>query len=193
MALSDEEETAIRELAEIEGRSVEDVKREMLRARLGLSGTAPREPTSAALARTPSIGDASGASLARTRQEAVQRHQSQSFPGSPVVRYNGDHGGETAEEAEERWLEEEADLLDGVHGLGGQTAGGIFGDAPIATNIYDPGAMSRADSRMGQMAGIKMLGILDRIEQRLGPAPDERPRAALPARRSPRRLGRGDR
>ncbi len=169
MALTDEEERTIRELAEIEGRSVEDVKREMLRARLGLSGSgAPAVPTQA-LTRTAGFGDASGASLARSRAEAIQQHQSQEFPGSPVVRYRGNEE-ESPAQAEERWLAEEAELLDGVHGLGGQTAGGIFGDGAIATSIYDPSAMGRADARVGQMANIKLLGLVERLEQRLGPA-----------------------
>ena len=167
MALSDEEERAIRELAEIEGRSVEDIKREMLRARLGLSGSPP--PATQTLVRSPGIGDASGAALARSREEAVQRHHAQEFPGSPVVRYGG-HENETPDQAQERWLAEEAELMDGVHGLGGSTAGGIFGDGPIATNIYDPGSMSRGDARVGQMANIKLLGLVERLEARLGPA-----------------------
>lgn len=190
MALSDEEEKAIRELAEIEGRSVEDVKREILRAKLGL-GSAPTQPHSTALVRTTGTGDASGASLARSRREAIQHHQSREFPGSAVVRYDDDPYNETPEQAQERWLEEEAELLDGVHGLGGQTAGGIFGEGPIATHLYDPNAMARADGRTAQQANIRMLGLLDRLERRLGPAPDE-PRGALPAAPA-RRLPRGKR
>lgn len=201
MALSDEEEKAVRELAEIEGRSVEDIKRELLRAKLGLPPEQGRGPT-AALARSrpaPGIGDASGAGLARSRQEALQAHQSREFPGSPVVRYDGDPYNETAEQAQERWLEEEAELPDGVHGLGGSTAGGIFGGGPIATNIYDPEAMGRADGRVGQMANIKLLGVIERLEQRLlateqqarGQLPGA-PRGALPAA-ARRRLGKGER
>jgi hypothetical protein len=198
MALSDAEEQAIRELAEIEGRSVEDVKREMLRAKLGLSGAPAQDRTPTALARRPGSGDASGADLARVRQEAVQRHQSQEFPGSPVVRYRGDHRDESPEEAQERWYEEEAELLDGVHGLGGSTAGGIFGGGPIATNIYDPEAMGRADGRIAQTASIKMLGLVERLEARLTaseaarelPAPQRG--GALPGAAT-RRLGRGKR
>lgn len=194
MALTDEEERAIKELAEIEGRSVEDVKREMLRARLGLSGSGGPPPSTTHLVRTAGTGDASGAALARSRAEAIQQHQAQEFPGSPVVRYRGNEE-ESPQQAEERWLEEEAELLDGVHGLGGQTGGGIFGDGAIATSIYDPGAMGRADARVGQMANIKLLGLVERLEKRLGPndpPPDQLPpgqRGALPPgvrRRLPR-------
>jgi hypothetical protein len=196
MALSDAEEQAIKELAEIEGRSVEDVKRELLRAKLGLSSSPPPERTPTALARRPGSGDASGADLARVRAEAVQRHQSQEFPGSPVVRYRGDHRNESPEEAQERWFQEESELVDGVHGLGGQSAGGIFGGGAIATSIYDPEAEGRADAKTGQMANIKMLGLIERLEARLTaseaarelPAPQRG--GALPGAAT-RRLGRG--
>jgi hypothetical protein len=198
MALSDAEEQAIKELAEIEGRSVEDVKRELLRAKLGLSSSPPPERTPTALARRPGSGDASGADLARVRAEAVQRHQSQEFPGSPVVRYRGDHRDESPEEAQERWFQEESELVDGVHGLGGQSAGGIFGGGAIATSIYDPEAEGRADAKTGQMANIKMLGLIERLEARLTaseaarelPAPHRG--GALPGAAT-RRLGRGKR
>jgi len=203
MALTDEEERAIRELAEIEGRTVEDVKREMLRAKLGLSGTAPERTERApnALARRPGSGDASGADLARVREDAIQRHHSQEFPGSPVVRYRGDHANETASEAAERWYEEEAELPDGVHGLGGSTAGGIFGNGPIATNIYDPEAMGRTDGRVAQQANIKMLGVLERMERRLTAYEEEKAAEQLPPPvrggalpgAATRRLGRGKR
>ena len=198
MALSDEEEKAIRELAEIEGRPVEEIKRELLRAKLGLPSEPSRGP--APLARTAGIGDASGANLARARQEAIHAHQSRDFPGSPVVRYDRDHYDETPEQAAERWLEEEAELPDGVHGLGGSTAGGIFGGGPIATSIYDPEAMGRTDARVGQQANIRMLGLIERLEQRLNaaevPARGQLPggpRGALPGAASRRRLGKGDR
>lgn len=196
MALSDAEEQAIKELAEIEGRSVEDVKRELLRAKLGLSSSPPPDRAPTALARRPGSGDASGADLARVRAEAVQRHQSQEFPGSPVVRYRGDHRNESPEEAQERWFKEESELVDGVHGLGGQSAGGIFGGSAIATSIYDPEAEGRADAKTGQMANIKMLGLIERLEARLTaseaarelPAPQRG--GALPGAAT-RRLGRG--
>lgn len=197
MAFSAEEEKAIRELAEMEGRSVEDVKREMLRAKLGLSGSPAREQVSVSLSRrSPGSGDASGASLARTRTEAVQAHHSQEFSGSPVVRYDGDPYSETPEQAAERWLEEEAELADGVHGIGGQSAGGIFGGGAIATSIYDPEAMGRGDARVGQMASVKMLGLVERLTQRLDESEARAAqlsggtRGALPGAAT-RRLGRG--
>lgn len=196
--MSDDFEEALKLLARMRGVSVDVIKREMLEKAMGLGASeAPppaRREQSTAIVR-PSSGDASGASLARTRAEAVQKHHSQEFPGSPVVRYRDDE--ETAEEAQERWYESEAELPDGVHGLGGSTAGGIFGDGAIATSIYDPGAMGRADARTGQMASIKILGLVERLERRLTAAeaaalPQGAQRDALPGGRT-RRLGRGDR
>jgi hypothetical protein len=195
--MSDDFEEALKLLAKMRGVTVDVIKREMLEKAMGV-GTADPAPTpTRAITRPDPLGDASGAALARTREEAVQRHRSQEFEGSPVVRYRGDDRGESAEEARERWYEEEAELLDGVHGLGGSTAGGIFGGGPIATNIYDPEAMGRADSRTGQMANIKLLGVIERLEQRLiaaeaerGQLPPSGGRGALPGAAS-RRLGRG--
>jgi len=174
---------AIRAIAKARKMSVEEVQNELLQGALGGAPPPPahHEPVpSRAIARSGS-GDASGAAVARTRAEAVERHQSQSFPGSPVVRYQDEP--ESAEEAMERWYEEEAELPDGVHGLGGQTAGGIFGDGAIATSIYDPAAMGRTDQRVGQKANIKMLSLLERIEARLDAS--EQPRGALPGRAAP--------
>jgi hypothetical protein len=122
------------------------------------------------------------------RRKAIERHQQREFPGSPVVRYDRDPYGESPAEAQERWYEEEAALLDGVHGLGGQTAGGIFGGSPIATSVYDPEAMARADSRVAQLANVKLLDVLDRIERRLPPA--DEPRRELPSTAHRRLRGR---
>lgn len=194
--MSDDFEDALRAIAKVKGISIAELKKEMLDKAIGLGGSEPapsRREHSTALTR-PSFGDASGASRARSREEAIQKHHAQEFPGSPVVRYRDDH--ESPEEAQERWYEEEAELPDGVHGLGGSTAGGIFGDAPIATNIYDPGAHSRGDERAGQLANVKVLGLLERLERRMDAS--DAARGALPAGARgtlpggpTRRLGRG--
>jgi hypothetical protein len=191
MSASDDFEQALQALARIKGTTVEALKQQMLEREMGVGSTTPT-PTRRAergIERLDS-GDASGASLARVRAEAIERHHAKEFPGSPVVRYRGDHQNETPEEAKERWYEEEADLVDGVHGLGGQSAGGIFGSSPIATSIYDPEAEGRADAKTGQMANIKMLGLIERLEARL--TASERPTGILPPGTDPRRrLGRG--
>jgi hypothetical protein len=195
MSAGDDFEQALQALARIKGTTVEALKQQMLEREMGVGSTAGPAPTrrteGRAIERIES-GDASGASLSRVRAEAIQRHQSQEFPGSPVVRYAGDHRNETPEEAKERWYEEEADLLDGVHGLGGSTAGGIFGEGPISTNIYDPSAMGRADGRMSQTATVKLLGVIERLEQRLT-ASEQRSAGALPPGPGHRRLPRGGR
>lgn len=189
MPPKDDFDTAIEAIARLQGKSVDDVKAEMLRSALGSPAPAPPETRTHVLARRE-MGDASGSDLSRMRSEAVQRHHSQEAPGSPVVRYERDPYGETAEQAAERWLEEEAELVDGVHGLGGSTAGGIFGSGPIATNVYDPEAHARGDARIGQMANVKLLGVLDRLAARLDAS--EPARGALPPG-ARRRLGPGKR
>lgn len=200
--MADDFDQALQALARLKGVPVEQLKREMLEREMGLGGSPPaRAP--AREAREPSraieraeLGDATGSRLARIRADAVERHSAQAFPGSPVVRYDGDDRGETAAEAQERWYEEETELPDGVHGLGGQEAGGIFGSGPIATSIYDPAAMGRADGRMASTATAKLLGVIERLETRLTQAEERAAlgsgdaRGALPGRQS-KRLGRG--
>lgn len=169
MSASDDFETAVRALAKMSGKTPDQIKLEMLRAHM-IGGGASEEAPATALARAPGSGDASGASLARSRADAIEQHNAESFPGSPVVRYKRDPYRETPSEAMERWLEEETELPDGVHGLGGTTAGGIFGEAPISTSIYDPQAMGRAESRAGQAVNIRIARVLDKLEQRLDAA-----------------------
>lgn len=86
---------------------------------------------------------------------------------------------ETPEEARERYYEEEAQLIDGVHGFGGQTAGGIFGEGPIATELYDPMAHHRGTARASAHVNIettRALGELTRtvaaLAERVGLAPE---------------------
>lgn len=152
---------ALEALARHEGKSSSELLSEMMRERIG------RKPGEAPLARREPLG----------RSEAIRRHDDKDFPQTPVVQYDGDPYGETPEEAKERWLAEEAELLDGVHGFGGQSAGGIFGDGTIATSIYDPGAESRATARAAGLGSVRLARVLERLESHL----DER--AALPEAR----------
>jgi len=166
--MSEDFDTVVNALARMRGVSPEEIKREMLEKAMGLGASPPPAPARAEqrpLARRASTGDASGVSLAQSRAEALERHAAEEFPGSPVVRYHDEE--ESPAEARERWLEEETELRDGVHGMGGSTAGGIFGDAPIATNIYDPASHARGDHRESQQVNAKILGVLDRLTQRL--------------------------
>jgi hypothetical protein len=174
-------DTVVNALARMRGVSPEEIKREMLEKAMGLGASSPPAPSRAEhrpLARRASTGDASGVSLAQSRAEALERHAAEEFPGSPVVRYRDEE--ESPVEARERWLEEEAELRDGVHGMGGSTAGGIFGEGPIATNIYDPSSHARGDSRENHQVNAKILGVLDRLVERLdgaGAAPQQLPGA----------------
>ena len=174
---------ALEALARSEGKSGTEVLKELISDKVRSKLGREEEPEPARLARVDT-GDASGA-----RRKAIERHHAQEFPGSPVVRYQKDPYNETAAEARERWLEEETELDDGVHGLGGQTAGGIFGDGAIATDTYDPMAMSRAERRAETSATARLANILERIEQRMGGG---EPAAKLPGARHPA-LGRGRR
>jgi hypothetical protein len=135
-------EDALAAIAKLEGKSVHDLKQEMLRDRLSRSqggGTAlaGREP-----ARPPTHDPYS-------RLPARVRHES-------------------PEEAQERWYAEEAMLTDGVHGFAGQTAGGIFGEGTIATEGYDPMAHHRATSRAAQLAQIQAAQAQTEAFQQVG-------------------------
>jgi len=179
--MSEDFDTVVNALARMRGVSPEEIKREMLEKAMGLGASSSPAPTRAEqrpLARRASTGDASGVSLAQSRAEALERHAAEEFPGSPVVRYRDEE--ESPAEARERWFEEEAELRDGVHGMGGSTAGGIFGEGPIATNIYDPASHARGDSRENHQVNAKILGVLDRLVERLdgaGAAPRQLPGA----------------
>jgi hypothetical protein len=78
-----------------------------------------------------------------------------------------DYGDESPAQAEDRWRRQEMEDPDGVLGLGGMTAGGIFGDAPIATDRYDPAARQRAAPAVAAQVQIKQLELLERMERRL--------------------------
>jgi hypothetical protein len=82
-----------------------------------------------------------------------------------------DYGDETPEEAERRWTEQEMDDPDGVF-AGGASAGGIFGDGPIATSSYDPSARLRtAQMRQHREEAQQRhvtIQVLTKIAERLG-------------------------
>ncbi len=150
----DDLEHAFEALAAVEGRSVEDLKRDLLRNRLR-SHTNDRGD---ALARVAPSGR-----LARSREREPD------FPGTPVVRpaYDDDDD-ETPTEAQERWYREEQSLVDGVHGWGGQSAGGIFGNSPIATEEYDPEAEMRAEHRTATHAQAQQAVAVTQLTQAVG-------------------------
>lgn len=136
----------------------------------------------------PHSGDAS-APVRRTTAITRRSRESIEF-GSPVHGEFDDD--ESPEEARERWLHQEHELPDGVHGLGGQTAGGIFGDGPIATEVYDPGSMARGASVRNMQSQARAAEALEgaanmvmQLAQRFGITPElpAAPRGRLPRRR----------
>lgn len=176
MSADDFDETDLVELARLEGKSVDELRRELLRERL-LRGK-KQEGAEREREREREREDTP---LARVRDDVAVRRSA----GSRVVRETD----ESAAEALERWYEEEAVLPDGVHGIGGQTSGGIFGSGPIATSVHDPSALGRADARIAQVATVRILGLIGELERRLG-APGSPTallsgggRSALPPRR----------
>jgi hypothetical protein len=82
-----------------------------------------------------------------------------------------DYGDETPEQAERRWTAQEIEDPDGIF-AGGSTAGGIFGDAPIATPRYDPQARARTAQLRGAEQGAKVqlltVEVLTKLAERLG-------------------------
>lgn len=97
--------------------------------------------------------EAAAAKAAKKQAAAIERASSTAIEPKKSERW-------TDAEVAERWLEEEADLADGVHGIGGQTAGGIFGDHPIATPVYDPSSIQRGEVRAERRVTIEVLGQL---------------------------------
>jgi len=123
------------------------------------------------------------------------------FPHSPMEQRgirSVDYGDETPEEAEERWIEQEMEDPDGVF-AGGATGGGIFGDAPIATRTYDPGARRRTvdldNARASALEKRVTVKVLTKIAEKLGCdledigelASGSAPRRQLPGRKRRRR------
>jgi hypothetical protein len=114
------------------------------------------------------------------------------FPSSPVSRSSRAierYGDETPAEALERWMDDEQADPEGVYGPGGATAGGIFGDGPIAMPDYDPVAHRRTEARAGGVAQVKLVQVLERLMRRLDEAEG---RKALPGA-APPQLPRGRR
>jgi hypothetical protein len=121
------------------------------------------------------------------------------FPASPQEDTGAqgvDYGDETPEEAKARWMEQEMNDPNGVF-AGGSTAGGIFGNASIATEGYDPDAHMRSVSmvnatRQAQLQ-VKQTQLLEAIMERLGPPQRGRRELPAPQARQPRGRLRGKR
>ena len=187
MSDSDDLDQVFEALARAEGRDVNELKAELLRDRLQQHSGAADAPS-----RAPARP------LARTGDRALARDQRVEFPGTPVVRSRRDDE-ETAAEAQERWYEEEQELADGVHGWGGQSAGGIFGDGAIATEEYDPMAEQRAEKRTATHATAQQAVAVTQLTEAVGTLMDRlglndpnAGRNILPGM-GRRRLGRGRR
>lgn len=103
---------------------------------------------------------------------------------SPVV-------GMRREDIDDTLGEGMSDLIDlesqmaggGIFGAGGMTAGGIFGEAPIATNLSDPAAEERRASVNASRA-LMGEGRQEPVPAAVAPALSEQRRKAL--------LGKGD-
>jgi hypothetical protein len=157
MSRNDDLEEVLEALARAEGRDVEDLKADLIRDRLATHGVKGADGPSRAPARP----------LARTGARALAREERVEFPGSPVVRSERDFE-ETPAEAQDRWYQEEQELADGVHGWGGQSAGGIFGDGAIATEEYDPMAEQRAERRTATHASAQQAVAVTELTQAVG-------------------------
>ena len=121
-----------------------------------------------------------------------QPKQEIDFPSSPQSGQRGIamYGNETPAQAYERWMEQEMHDPEGAYGPGGMTGGGIFGDGSVSMPDYDPNAHRRTEGRVSQMANIKMVQVLERMERRLE-ASERREAERLLEERKHRRLGRG--
>jgi hypothetical protein len=98
------------------------------------------------------------------------------------------YGHESKREAYTRWLEQEQADPEGIYGPGGATAGGIFGNAPIAMPDYDPSAHRISEHRQGNATNVKLAQVLDRVLERMdrlesGGGPPPRQLEAPPERR----------
>jgi len=84
--------------------------------------------------------------------------------GKASTRWNDD-------DAVREWLESEAHSLGGVLSGGGMTGGGIFGDAPIATERHDPLSNARLMQHGMAMAGVErertLTELLVRMNRRM--------------------------
>jgi hypothetical protein len=134
--LSPEEIEALRALARAEGKSVEEMARELLRERVG---------------------------RALTRRSGGGIYDQDITPVTPPTERDRR---ETPDQARERWLEEEQRDPTGVLGLGGMTSGGIFGDGAVVLDGYDPVAMARAETRALQMMQARSARLVAQLEER---------------------------
>jgi hypothetical protein len=159
---------AIAALARAEGKSAEEMRQEVLKA--GVKAKLRGE---------------SSEPIARRR---VDRPLEGEFDEGP----RRSRRDETPEEAKERWYREEEEDIEGVHGWAGQSAGGIFGNGPIATESYDPAAHHRGAAHTAAVAQAQqaraMTGLVDvvgRLAEQIGlraPELEGRPRRRLRGR-----------
>lgn len=160
---------AIRALARAEGKSAEALREELL-----------RDAVKARLGKTVTKRDA--------RQPLDAEFDEDAGPVAPRARRRED---ETPEEAKERWYEEEQAHLDGAHGFGGLTAGGIFGDGPVATEVYDPLAHQRAAGRAAALGQVEQARALAGLTQVVGHLAERLGLPGLSSGAPPRRRLRG--
>jgi len=128
-------------------------------------GMTPQDAATAATAAMRAQGK-----LARGQQGGLNLQSPQAPDGRSV-----DYGDETPEEAKERWYRQEANDPQGLF-AGGATAGGVFGDGPISTDLNDPGAQARTISMQAQMSQLQtqseMVKLLAEMRRSLN-APTE--------------------
>lgn len=100
-----------------------------------------------------------------------------------------DYGEETPEQAKARWYQQELEDPNGLF-MGGATAGGVFGNSTIATDLVDPGAMARTLDMQVKMhqATVQQetLRVLQEMQQELRGGREKA--RELPPARGPRRL-----
>lgn len=159
----DEMMTMLRALAKEQNVPVEELLAELLK----LKADKKREA-----AGTSGTSSASGEAIERRRDDALDdgRHKFKrtelSAPGLSEERIRT-YERESAAEARIRWEEEESYLPGGVLSGGGMTGGGIFGGGVIATSGYDPESAMRYEQRAGGAVQVKLLQVLNRMEQQL--------------------------
>lgn len=77
------------------------------------------------------------------------------------------YGIESPAEARERWIAQEQRDPEGVYGLGGATAGGIFGGGAIPMADYDPAAHNRTGAAASQQVQIEQLKLMQEMRAEL--------------------------
>lgn len=109
------------------------------------------------------------ASTMRAESKLAKREQDLSFPSSPQSDHRRvDYGHETPAQARARWEEQERNDPQGIYS-GGMETGGVFGSGPVATDSYDPAAMSRTMGMVERQQNLRvqaeMLHTLRQIQE----------------------------